>query len=107
VVEACEWRRHFLNLSPEILVVTNIEYDHTDYFTDLADVQNAFRSIMEKVPEHGAIITNVEHPNIQPLLQGLNTRIIDYTLLSNYELRLPGDFNECKSCSSCSTDSYA
>jgi UDP-N-acetylmuramate--alanine ligase len=94
VVEACEWRRHFLNLSPEILVVTNIEYDHTDYFTDLADVQNAFRSIMEKVPEHGAIITNVEHPNIQPLLQGLNTRIIDYTLLSNYELRLPGDFNE-------------
>jgi UDP-N-acetylmuramate--alanine ligase len=94
VVEACEWRRHFLNLSPEILVVTNIEFDHTDYFKDLADVQDAFRTLMQKVPEHGAIITDTEHPNIQPLLQGISARTIDYTSLPNYELRLPGDFNK-------------
>ncbi len=94
VVEACEYLRHFLNLSPEILVVTNIEFDHTDYFKDLEDVQDAFRTLMEKVPAHGAIITDSEHPNIQPLLEGLAAPIIDYTQLPAYELRLPGGFNQ-------------
>src|SRR3989344_4160249 len=32
VVEACEYRDHLLKLSPEILVITNIELDHTDFF---------------------------------------------------------------------------
>src|SRR3989338_7557687 len=32
VIEACEYRDHVLKLSPEILVITNIELDHTDYF---------------------------------------------------------------------------
>ena len=32
VVEACEYRDHLLELSPEVLVITNLEWDHTDYF---------------------------------------------------------------------------
>src|SRR5204863_389245 len=39
VVEACEYRDHLLKLSPEILVITNIELDHTDYFPNLAALQ--------------------------------------------------------------------
>src|SRR3990167_6813855 len=60
VVEACEYNRHFLNLTPRILVVTNLEFDHTDYFVDLEDVQKAFRTLMMKVPENGAIVTDTE-----------------------------------------------
>lgn len=94
VVEACEYQRHFLNLSPEILVVTNIEFDHTDYYQDLADVQDAFRTLMKKVPEHGFIITDVERPSINPLLEGLKATIIDYMQESEFPLRLPGEFNQ-------------
>jgi UDP-N-acetylmuramate--alanine ligase len=43
VVEACEYRDHLLKLNPEILVITNIELDHTDYFPNLAVVQETFR----------------------------------------------------------------
>ncbi len=93
VVEACEYKRHFLNLTPEILVVTNIEFDHSDYFDDLKDVQSAFRALMEKVPHEGTIVTDVEHPNIAPLLVGLSCAIVDYTQEPAYPLRLPGDFN--------------
>lgn len=93
VVEACEYRRHFLNLTPEVLVVTNIEFDHSDYFKDLADVQQAFRSFMEKVPAGGAIITNPQDPNIAPLLTGLTVPVIDYTLETIPELQIPGDHN--------------
>ena len=93
VVESCEYRRHFLNLSPEILVVTNIEFDHSDYFKDLADVQSAFRTFMEKVPQGGAIVTNPHDPNIAPLLEGLTVPVIDYTLETIPELRIPGEHN--------------
>lgn len=93
VVEACEYKRHFLNLTPEILVVTNLEFDHSDYFDDLKDVQSAFRELMEKVPEQGTIVADVEHPNIAPLLAGLSCNIVDYTQEPAYPLRLPGEFN--------------
>ena len=93
VVEACEYQRHFLNLAPEVLVVTNIEYDHTDYFRDLVDVQDAFRTLIERVPAHGAIITDTTHPNIAPLLLNVTAKVIDYTQEPAYTLRLPGEFN--------------
>lgn len=93
VVEACEYKRDFLTLQPTVLVVTNIEFDHTDYYKDLADVQSAFRALMEKVPGDGTIVTDATHPNIAPLLDGLAASIVDYTEEPVYDLKLPGEFN--------------
>ena len=94
VVEACEYRRDFLTLAPEILVITNLELDHTDYYRDLADVQDAFRTLAQKVPAHGAIITDPTHPNIAPVLEGLAATVIDYTKEPAYETRFPGEYNK-------------
>lgn len=47
-LEACEWKRHFLEYSPYYAVVTNIELDHTDYYKDLDDVIDAFNSFVNK-----------------------------------------------------------
>ncbi len=91
VVEACEYQRHFLNLSPEVLIVTNIEYDHTDYFQDLADVQDAFRALMEKTT--GTLVTDTNNPNIAPLLGGLSASVTTYMNEPHYEIRLLGEFN--------------
>ena len=93
VVEACEYKRDFLTLSPEILVITNIEFDHSDYYKDLADVQSAFRSMALKVPAGGCIITNPSDPNIAPVLEGLSVLVIDYTKETRYPTRFPGEFN--------------
>lgn len=94
VVEACEYKRDFLTLAPEVLVITNIELDHTDYYKDLADVQNAFRTLAEKVPAHGTIITDATHPNIAPVLVGLSAKIVDYTHEPSFETRFPGEYNK-------------
>lgn len=90
IVEACEYKRDFLTLSPEILVVTNIEWDHTDYYPNLAAVQDAFRALMEKA---NVVVTDTNHPNIAPLLVGLSARIVNYTGMPAYETKLPGAFN--------------
>lgn len=94
VVEACEWRGHFLNLSPYILVITNLEWDHTDFYPNLEAVQKTFRELMERVPSEGAIVTDVESVTIAPLLNGLLCRIIDYRSEEASETLLLGEFNK-------------
>ncbi|EGL82413.1 UDP-N-acetylmuramate--L-alanine ligase [Caldalkalibacillus thermarum TA2.A1] len=45
VYEACEYRRHFLAYHPDYQIITNIDFDHPDYFRDLDDVVDAFQSL--------------------------------------------------------------
>lgn len=94
VVEACEYRDHFLELTPTIVVITNLEWDHTDYFLSLTALQETFKKAIAKVPADGAIVTNPHNPNIAPLLASARARVVDYTLEPAYELRLPGEFNQ-------------
>ncbi len=94
VIEACEYRDHLLELSPEVLVITNLEWDHTDWFPSLSALQATFRKAIEKVPADGAIVTDVHNPNIAPLLAGAKAKVIDYTKEPAYELQLPGEFNQ-------------
>ena len=97
VVEACEYKDHLLELSPQILVITNLEWDHTDFFPSLSALQKTFRKAIERVPADGAIITDPNNKNIAPLLrQGYagQARIIDYTKEPTYTTRLPGEFNQ-------------
>ena len=51
VVEACEYERSFLNIKPKILVITNIEADHLDYYKNLKDIQSAFSKLMEQTEQ--------------------------------------------------------
>ena len=83
-----------LKLSPEILVITNIELDHTDYFPDLESLQETFRKAAARVPAHGALVTNPNDPDIAPILKGVSARIIDYTEESVPRLHLIGEFNK-------------
>ncbi len=94
VVEACEYKDHLLELSPQILVLTNVEWDHTDYFPSLEALQTTFRKAIEKVPASGAIITDPNNPNIAPLLVGAKAKVVDYTTEPAYGLKLPGEFNQ-------------
>lgn len=64
VVEACEYKRSFLNLHPTILVITNIEADHLDYYKDLEDIKSAFQEIEAKVPKDGFVIKENEYKEV-------------------------------------------
>ena len=94
VVEACEYRDHLLELSPQILVITNLEWDHTDYFPSLSALQETFKKAIERVPAKGAIVTDPHDKNIAPLLAVARAHVIDYTKEPEYKLRLPGEFNQ-------------
>ncbi|MCK4591980.1 UDP-N-acetylmuramate--L-alanine ligase [Candidatus Parcubacteria bacterium] len=64
VAEACEYERSFLNLYPKIIILNNIELDHTDYYKDIKDFKNAFREFISHLPEDGTLIYNGDDEEI-------------------------------------------
>ncbi len=81
IVEACEYGRSFLNLSPNILIITNLEADHLDYYKDLDDLKQAFYDLAAKIPDEGKIICDTRDPNLKEIVADFSERIIDYSNL--------------------------
>ncbi len=95
VVEACEYRRSFLNINPKILVVTNIDEDHLDYYKDIEDIKDAFREMAMKVPIDGFVVCNPNDPNITDVLKNINAQVINYHDFfdDHLKLKIPGIHN--------------
>ena len=94
IVEADEYRRAFLNLKPTVLVITNIDADHLDYYKDIADIQNAFHELAISVREDGFVVTNATHSHITPVLKDIRATVIDYGLIKQTPtLNFPGKHN--------------
>ncbi|GAA3608472.1 UDP-N-acetylmuramate--L-alanine ligase [Secundilactobacillus similis] len=49
VYEADEYRRHFLATKPDYAIMTNIDFDHPDYYKDIDDVFSVFQSFANQV----------------------------------------------------------
>ena len=94
VVEACEYRDHVLKLSPNILVVTNVEWDHTDWFPSLEALQETFGKAVAALPKDGALVANPAGANVTPVLSRASCRVLDYTKEVVPELQLIGEFNK-------------
>lgn len=53
IVEACEYHRSFLHLSPTVCVILNIDEDHLDYYRDIDEIEGAFRDFAALLPSDG------------------------------------------------------
>jgi len=93
VVEACEYERSFLNISPKVLVITNIEADHLDYYKDLADIESAFCSLVGQTESF--VVCDPGDPSVARVILGKSVQIIDYTkyLGEVPKLIVPGGHN--------------
>jgi len=96
VVEACEYRRSFLNINPTILVITNIDEDHLDYYKDIEDIKSAFREMAMKVPADGFVVCNPSDKNISEVIDGIDAKIINWEefFKSDLKLKIPGVHNK-------------
>ncbi len=65
VVEGCEYKENFLHLEPEMIVLTNVEEDHLDYFRDLAHIHEAFQTFLNKLQGKGMAVVNAEERETQ------------------------------------------
>ena len=78
IVEADEYDRTFLRLTPSVAVITNIEEDHLDIYSDLDDILSAFVQYANSVPFYGAVIMCLDDARVQSIVERIDRRIVTY-----------------------------
>ena len=90
VAEACEFHSSFLEMHPTVAIVLNIQEDHLDYYKDLADIANAFRKFVGKVPPEGVFIGNGEDENVLAIMKDAACRGETFGFAENCDWRPHG-----------------
>ncbi|OQA04878.1 MAG: UDP-N-acetylmuramate--L-alanine ligase [bacterium ADurb.Bin400] len=102
VAEACEYDRSFLDLQPQILILTNIEEEHLDtYPKGLPEIMDTFRQYISRVREGGVVIACADDENVNKVLSSVQpgVSVIRYGFKSDrynrldYSLSVPGQHN--------------
>lgn len=69
VIEADEYKASFLNYWPSIIVLTNIEKEHLDYYKNLNHILRTYRRYVNHLPKGGFLVANKDDENIKKLLK--------------------------------------
>jgi UDP-N-acetylmuramate--alanine ligase len=117
IIEACEWRAHMLHLSPQTVVLTNIEKDHLDFYKDLDDIRYHFQKFVNLLPLDGFLALNGDDENLTKLISqkgygvktwGILNEQVDYladdiktsagqqnfsVAQDDFTLKIPGKYN--------------
>ncbi len=86
IAEACEYKNSFLNLTPSVAVILNIDRDHLDFFSDTDDIIASFRRFALLTPEHGSIVVNGDDVNTTRATAGIERNIITFGSSSNSDV---------------------
>jgi UDP-N-acetylmuramate--alanine ligase len=86
VVEADESDRSFLMLTPTFAVVTNIDREHMESYSDMDDVRKSFADFVNKVPFYGASVLCLDDPHVQAVIPEVVRRRITYGLSAQADI---------------------
>lgn len=87
VVEADEFDRSFLQLTPAIAAITTMDSEHLDIYKDLDDIKEAFIEFANKVPFYGFVVLCLDEEGLQDILPRLKRKVITYGLTSQADVR--------------------
>ena len=87
VVEADEFDRTFLKLTPTIAALTTLESEHLDTYKDLDDIKSAFIEFANKVPFYGFIVLCMDEPALQDIIPHINKKIFTYGLTTQADIK--------------------
>jgi len=87
VVEADEFDRSFLSITPTIAVLTTLETDHLDCYRDLDDIKSAFIQFAGKVPFYGFVVLCLDEPALQEIMPKIKKKIVTYGLNGQADLQ--------------------
>ncbi len=97
VAEADESDGSFLQLTPTVAVVTNVDPEHLDHYGSLAQLKRAFVEFVNRVPFYGLAVLCADHPNVRELLPLVTKRYVTYGLGADADFRATQlAFDGCK-----------
>ena len=87
VVEADEFDRTFLRLTPTIAAITTLESEHLDTYKDLDDIKSAFVEFANKVPFYGFVVLCLDETALQDIIPHINKTIFTYGTTAQADVR--------------------
>ncbi|MFN4111559.1 MAG: UDP-N-acetylmuramate--L-alanine ligase [Ignavibacteria bacterium] len=87
VVEADEFDRSFLQLTPVIAAITTLEKEHLDIYRDLDDIKEAFVEFANKVPFYGFVVLCLDEEGLREILPKINRKVITYGISAQADVR--------------------
>lgn len=99
VIEADEYdtaffdkRSKFVHYRPRTAILNNLEFDHADIFSDLAQIQTQFHHLVRTVPRSGRLIRPVASPALDEVLaRGCWSPVVTFGDEGDFSARLTGD----------------
>lgn len=89
IAEADESDGSFLYLRPKVIIVTNIERDHIDYYDGKFKLlKKSFLKFLEKIPPYGIAILCIDNSAIIDILPKIKCKIITYGFSPQAEIRI-------------------
>ncbi len=94
VLETCEYKKSFLSIPPNILIITNIDFDHIDYYKTKKNYDDAFVQYMNMVPKKGMILYMKDDLATKKLLMRVKgVTIKPVNVKEDLNLSVPGRHN--------------
>ncbi|MBL4938490.1 UDP-N-acetylmuramate--L-alanine ligase [Clostridium sp. YIM B02515] len=99
VCEADEFNCNFLNYSPSLIIINNIEMDHPEFFKDFAEFKRAFKKFIRNIKNSGTLVVNEENEGIREVLidikdwlQEKNVKVIGYYLKHKFNFPFSAEY---------------
>ena len=86
IVEADEYDKSFLKLSPNIAIITSVDMDHSDIYTKTSSLKKAYHQFISNIASDGVLI--IENKALQELGNINFSNIITYSLSENTDYRI-------------------
>lgn len=87
VVEADESDRSFLKLFATIGVITNMDAEHLDHYSDFEDIKRSFIQFANKVPFYGSVILCLDNEPNRSIIPYIQRRVVTYGLSDEADFR--------------------
>jgi UDP-N-acetylmuramate: L-alanyl-gamma-D-glutamyl-meso-diaminopimelate ligase len=68
----------FLHYQPNIAIITSIEFDHADIYTDLEAIKRSFAKLVAIMPDDGFLIACFDDPIVREITAEAKCRVIEY-----------------------------
>ena len=94
IVEACEYKGSFFHLKPDIVLMTNVDWDHVDYYPNPESYQRAYIDFLSGLSDDAIVITHMQDKECALVVQKASRLELvvdaDNVPLTNFHLKIPG-----------------
>lgn len=88
IVEACEYDKAFLEFSYDRAVVSNIEKEHLEYFSNLTNIIETFKEFIKRIPQKGLLVACGDNLNVKKVLSVAKSKVLTYGFKKDNDVRI-------------------